>query len=145
MEKENNIFKRFDEIVENAGKGLRYAKHCYLCYLDMFTSEERNLIDHFKKYYKKYNNNIKVLSTYNDKQIYTIDRFIEFAEDLPRNGFTGWLRWLFSRRRVARKREMEKRREKEREIEFLESVRKNGLITELDYQLQLKKLDYKYN
>ena len=145
MEKKNNIFKRFDEIVEDAGKGLRYAKHCYLRYLDMFTAEERNLIDHFKKYYTKYNNNIKVLSTYDDKQIYTIDRFIEFAEDLPRNGFTGGIRWFFSRRRAARKREMKKRREKEREIELLESVRKNGLITELDYQLQLKKLDDKYN
>ncbi len=111
----------------------------------MFTAEERNLIAHFKKYYKKYNYNIRVLSTYDDEQIYTIDRFISFVEDLPSNRFTGGLQCLFSRRRATRKCEMENRQKKKREIELLESVYKNGWITEVDYQLQLKKLDDKYN
>ena len=143
MEKEKNIFKRFDEIVDKAGEGLGYAMHCYLCYLEMFTAEERNLIDHFKKYYKKYNYNIRVLSTYDEEQICTITRFIDFTEDLPKDEKD--FQNVFCHRYAARKREMEKLREKEREIELLNSVYNNGWITEVDYQLQLKRLDDKYN
>lgn len=143
----HEFLERFERIVKRAREGRIYARHCIMRYADMFTTKERNLIDNFKIALNGNDDITKVFKerAYTDEQIYVIDRFIGFVEGLPMFRFTGWLRWLFSWRRSARRRKMEKLRKKKRATERLDFVFQQKLISELDYQLQLKKLDEKYD
>ena len=102
-----NIFTRFDSIVKNAGLGRKYALHAYMRYTDLFTKEEREQVESFRKLYNESGNNITVMESagYTDDQIDVVDRFVSFCQGLPGTRFTGWLRWLFSRRRAVKERE----------------------------------------
>ncbi len=102
-----NIFTRFDSIVKNAGLGRKYALHCYMRYTDLFSKEDREQVESFRKLYNENGNNVTVMESagYADDQIEVIDRFVAFCQNLPCTKFTGWLRWLFSRRRARKERE----------------------------------------
>ncbi len=102
-----NIFTRFDSIVKNAGLGRKYALHAYMRYTDLFTKEDREQVESFRKLYNESGNNITVMESagYSDNQIDIIDRFVSFCQGLPCTRLTGWLRWLFSRRRTIQERE----------------------------------------
>ena len=102
-----NIFTRFDSIVKNAGLGRKYALHAYMRYTDLFTKDDREQIEKFRKLYNENNNNVTVMESagYSDNQIDVIDRFVSFCQNLPCTRFTGWLRWRFSRRRTIQERE----------------------------------------
>ena len=102
-----NIFTRFDSIVKNAGLGRKYALHAYMRYTDLFTKEEREQVESFRKLYNESGNNVTVIESagYADDQIEVVDRFVAFCQDLPATKLSGWLRWLFSRRRAKKERE----------------------------------------
>ena len=97
-----NIFTRFDSIVKNAGLGRKYALHAYMRYTDLFTKEEREQVESFRKLYNESGNNVTVIESagYSDNQIDIIDRFVSFCQNLPCTRLTGWLRWRFSRRTI---------------------------------------------
>ena len=102
-----SIFTRFDSIVKNAGLGRKYALHAYMRYTDLFSKEDREQVESFRKLYNENNNDVTVMESagYADDQIAVIDRFVAFCQNLPCTKFTGWLRWLFSRRRARKERE----------------------------------------
>ena len=100
-----NIFTKFDKINNDASLGKKYAVHCFFRYTDNFDKEEREIVEKFRKEFDENESDITVLaSKYSDKEIDIIDRFIGFVQGLPESSFTGWLRWLFSRRRSSKMR-----------------------------------------
>lgn len=107
----NTIFRRFDEILDDAGKGRKYATHCYMRYIDLFSEEDRKIIDAFRSkslHQSKdgsatiQTTDLTVMSNCSDSDNAVIDRFVGFAEGLPCCSFTGWVRRLFSRRRAIK-------------------------------------------
>lgn len=128
-----NIFTRFDSIVKNAGLGRKYALHAYMRYTDLFTKEEREQVESFRKLYNESGNNITVMESagYSDNQIDIIDRFVSFCQGLPSTRFTGWLRWLFSRRRTIQEREH--RLQNSAELSASKQKKRKPIETEKDF------------
>ena len=128
-----NIFSRFDSIVKNAGLGRKYALHCYMRYTDLFTKEEREQVESFRKLYNENGNNVTVMESagYDDNQIDIIDRFVSFCQSLPSTRFTGWLRWRFSRRRTLQEREH--RLQNSAELSAAKQKKRKPIETEKDF------------
>lgn len=109
-----NIFTKFDKINRDAGLGKKYAVHCFFRYTDNFDKDEREIVEKFRKEFDESESDITVLaSKYSDREIDIIDRFIGFVQGLPDSSFTGWLRWLFSRRRSSKMRVYRKNKRQE--------------------------------
>ncbi len=96
MASKNNIFKRFDRVMDNADKGKPYAVYCYKRFAENFSKADIDLIEKFRAVYAaKQDNLVSAIQSFDEKEAIVIRRFMDFAQDLPATKFTGWMRRIF--------------------------------------------------